>query len=73
MRAIKLSFEDQESSAISEIIYFGSTMKVVFRSGGAWLYEDVPANIFWEMANARSLGAAFHQQLRGRYQSRKVS
>jgi lysyl-tRNA synthetase class 2 len=60
---------DVESTAISEIDYDARRTKLLvrFRSGEAYVYVGVPADVCRSFVEADSKGRFFQQQIRDRY------
>jgi hypothetical protein len=60
---------DLESTAISEIDYDAERTKLLvrFRSGEAYVYVGVPAEVCRSFVEADSKGRFFQQQIRDRY------
>lgn len=46
-------------------------MHVQFKSGGIWIYADVPPEAHEEFASAESVGKHFHAHVRSKFESRK--
>lgn len=55
----------------SEVSEHG-TLRVEFRNGAVYEYDDVPRLVFTELVGAESVGAYFHREIKGRYPTRKV-
>lgn len=49
------------------------TLEVEFKMGGVHQYAEVPPRVHTELINAPSVGAYFHQNIRYKYPSKKVS
>ena len=63
-----------ESSHISSIGYhYQMCMLVVeFKTGAVYEYEDVPADIYEDFMEAKSIGTYFHKRIRDQYNTIKV-
>ena len=48
------------------------TLEIAFQSGGVYRYFDVPRETYEELLNARSQGGYFHENVRGRYDYRRI-
>ncbi|MFC4594302.1 KTSC domain-containing protein [Sphingobium tyrosinilyticum] len=46
-------------------------LTISFRQTGKYVYYDVPGIIFEELCKARSAGAFFNQEIKGRYPCRR--
>lgn len=57
------------SAAIERAEYHDATrtMLLAFRSGGAYLYHDVPRHVYEALVTSASPGRAFHARVDGRY------
>ncbi len=45
------------------------TLQITFRDGlGDYFYRDVSLNIFFQMTNAKSVGAFFNSRIKGNYE-----
>lgn len=62
------------SSHISEVGYDATNMllKVVFQTGKAAIYYDVPPDIGYSVYDAPSVGEALHNSVRDKYSFRYV-
>jgi KTSC domain len=67
IRKKKMTMTLVNSSAIRAVGCDGHTLTVVFHSGCAYDHPNVPYSVYLEFMNASSLGAYYHQHLRGRY------
>jgi hypothetical protein len=63
-----------ESSNVKSIGYetATSTLKVEYKSGYKYEYENVPANIFDELLESVSKGKYMNQVIKGQYNGRRV-
>ena len=63
-----------ESSNVKSIGYETetSTLKVEYKSGYKYEYENVPANIFDELLESVSKGKYMNQVIKGQYNGRRV-
>jgi len=63
-----------DSSNITEIGHDPSTKKlrVRFKNGGLYEYDDVPAEAHGAFVNAESVGSHFARHIRGGYLAHKV-
>lgn len=61
-----------ESEAIRSLGYRSLTLEVEFTEGGVYQYFSVPKKIFLEFIRAESKGRYFQEQIRDRFQYRKV-
>ncbi len=68
------SVRDSGSSAVAEISYDDATqcMRVIFTSGGIYLFEGVPSAVYDAFAAAPSLGAYFQAHIRDKYAYREL-
>ena len=59
------------SAAIDRVEYHdgSATMLVVFRSGGAYLFHDVPRRVYERIVLSPAPGRTFHRLVADRYQS----
>lgn len=48
------------------------TVEVEFMNGAIWQYADVPASVALDVIGARSVGAAFAAQIKGKYDGTMV-
>lgn len=48
-------------------------MRLTFKSGGSYDYEDVPPEVYAELAGAKSIGAHFHAHIKPTYRASKVA
>ena len=39
------------------------TLEVVFRSGKAWVYEEVPKKVYQELLKSESIGSYMHENI----------
>ncbi len=60
------------SSDIASIGYDGSTLHILFNSGGLYAYYNVPESVYNGLMNASSHGKYFHANIRGRYGDTKI-
>ena len=49
-----------------------AVLEIAFRSGGVYRYFDVPDEVYRDLLSARSHGSYFHENVRGRYEYRRV-
>ena len=49
------------------------TLKVIFRTGGAYQYKDVPRHKYDELMSAESIGQYMHKHIIGRHDYDRVS
>jgi hypothetical protein len=63
-----------ESSNITSIDYDPDLqiLKVAFKGGGEFTYNDVPEGEYNSFLNAESKGKHFHANIKGRYQHTKL-
>jgi hypothetical protein len=63
-----------ESSNIKTIGYETetNTLKVEFKSGHKYEYDNVPANVFDELLESVSKGKYMNQNIKGQYEGRRV-
>jgi len=61
--------ENLNSSAISRASWDDETqeLELVFASGQAYTFENVPEHIYEGLITARSAGSYYAQQIKGRY------
>lgn len=45
------------------------TLEVVFRSGKAWVYEEVPKKVYQELLKSKSIGSYIRENIIDCYQS----
>lgn len=62
-----------KSSNIAAIGHDAETGKlhVQFKSGGTWVYDDVPAETHAAMTNADSVGSYFHKNIKGKFEGKR--
>lgn len=62
------------SSNIEEAFYShkGSFLIIVFKSGSAYLYQDVPLHIWEEFKNFKSKGKYFYYNIREKFFYQKI-
>jgi hypothetical protein len=56
------------SSNICTIGHEGTTLYIQFHSGNTYSYSNVPLTAYQQLADAESVGKAFHRVIRGIYQ-----
>lgn len=63
-----------KSSTIDELGYdpATSTMRVKFKTGGVYDYDQVTPQVFTEMAGAKSVGGYFHKKIRTKFKHSKI-
>lgn len=49
------------------------TLEVEFKNGGIYQYDEIPLELYTGIMSAASAGRYFHQNIRGKYQARKIS
>ncbi len=60
------------STNISSVGYDGSTMHILFNSGGLYAYHDVPSSVYNGLMGASSKGKYFHAYIKGRYGDTRI-
>lgn len=60
------------SAFIKAVSYDGERLRVTMHNGSVYDYPGVTAAVANEVINARSKGAAYNREIRGRYIVRKV-
>lgn len=62
------------SSSVASVGYDddASVLELAFHSGGVYRYEDVPRDVYEGMLAADSKGRYFHEEVRGRFDYRRV-
>lgn len=62
--------EHTRSSFIFQTVYDqqAQQLDVMFRDGAQWRYFDVPRGIYTQMITSPSVGKAFHQLIKDRYE-----
>lgn len=61
-----------ESSAIQSVSYNPLFVTVKFNHGGKYRYYHVAYRIYKALRDADSVGRAYHELIKGQYNSRKV-
>lgn len=63
------------SSSIASVGYDGEAneLELAFHSGGVYRYDDVPRDVYEGMLGADSKGRYFHDEIRGRFDYRRVA
>lgn len=63
-----------ESSNVKAVGYEAEskTLKVEYKSGLMYEYENVPANVFDELLESASKGKYMNQNIKGQYNGRRV-
>jgi hypothetical protein len=51
---------------------FTQELQVEFQNGGAYIYSAVPVEIFNALMEAKSVGRYFLNEIRGKFEARKV-
>lgn len=66
--------EHVSSTAIDKIAYNSELreLRVTFKSGRAYIYDDVPIDTYEELLSAESQGAYFNRNIRDTYEYREV-
>ena len=62
-----------ESSLLSSVSYFNTTLELQFRNGAIYQYFAVPSDIFQGLVNAKSKGTYFNQHIRDRFQHQRLA
>jgi len=65
-------FEVVSSNIVSFEYLSDNTLRVLFKHGGTYEYDDVPREVLDEVLGAESVGAAFSQLIKNNYIFRKV-
>ena len=60
------------SSDIASIGYDGSTLHILFNSGGIYQYTNVPHSTYSGLMSASSHGKYFHAFIKGRYGDTRI-
>lgn len=60
------------SSNISRIGYDGDDMLIMFNSGVAYHYKDVPKIVYELAAEAESVGQFFHRHIKGQFKYERL-
>lgn len=68
------AFMDVESSNLVAVDYDEefAKLRVKFRSGSVYEYDDVPYAVYQELMDAESHGKYFHKHIRTKYHYRKL-
>ena len=63
-----------ESSDLAGVEYdeWTQTLVIAFQSGGVYQYYSVPPSEYFGLMNADSHGSYFHQNIKNRYQFRRI-
>lgn len=61
------------SSNISDVGYQLGKLYVKFHSGGTYSYDDVPYDVYDEIAQAESVGRTFHRRVKGKYRYTRLA
>lgn len=61
-----------ESSNVSSIGHDGQDMHVAYKSGGIYVYKDVPVATFQAARAAKSVGGYIHDNVRDRHETEKL-
>lgn len=61
-----------KSSNIQAVGHEGGKLRVQFTNGSTYEYDDVPSGLARSLANAESPGSFFSQNIRGKYEHKKV-
>lgn len=66
---------EQESSQIATAKYSAElqALRIAFKKGGEYHYDQVPAEVWEAYKAASSVGSFFHAAIKGRYPSTKIS
>ena len=64
-----MKMESVKSSTIKAIGYDADAkmLRVMFHSGGAYDYKNVPEHVYLNLLQAPSVGKVFHSDVRGQY------
>ena len=71
----KIMMEAVESSNLAAVGYDkeAECLKVTFKSGASYIYENVPAGVWTDILSADSVGSIFHKLvIKGGYSYAKV-
>jgi hypothetical protein len=60
-----------KSSNLSHVGYENGTLKIRFKSGAEWYFDDVPTHVHNELVNAESPGGYFRTHIRDNYAGTK--
>lgn len=60
------------SSSVGAIGYDAGTLQVEFKNGGDYIYFGVPQVKFEKLKEAQSVGRAYHDLIRGKYECQKL-
>ena len=63
------AFGDAERPAVGRTI---GTLRIRFKSGGAWDYLDAPPDVYAALLQAESAGKYFYRAVKSVYEARKV-
>lgn len=69
----KPAMQAVESSNVDAIGYSKGNLYIDFKDGGSYKFKDVPQEIFTGIQNAGSAGKYFHAQIKGKFESEKLS
>jgi len=74
-KTLRKSFTDEQSSNVREIEYFPSVkhLKVTFKGGSRYQYNDVPQEVFDQALDAISIGSFFSSKIKRVYQCEKIT
>jgi hypothetical protein len=61
-----------KSSNIKAIGYDGTTLRIEFKGGGFYDYQDVPEVVFESLMESDSKGGFFHKEIKDNYKFNKV-
>ncbi len=69
-----LENNEVESSNISRMSHDSESeiLEIMFNNGTSYTYEGVSKNTAIQLFEAESIGGAFHQLIRGKYETKKV-
>lgn len=61
-----------DSGNISAVGYDAGTLYVRFNRGRTYTYSDVPEILFRKLLNAHSIGEYFAENIKGKYQYKRI-
>lgn len=64
--------QDVESSNIAKVGYDGESLYLLFNSGIAYRYQNVPQTIYNALISAESVGSFFHKAIRNVFRHEKL-